>query len=37
MFYADLPVFAIFQDELETRKSLKAFFLHPIYLQLENV
>ena len=29
MFYAGFLVFAIFQDELEARKSLKAFFLQP--------
>ena len=28
-FKASLPVFAIFQDELEARKSLRAFFSQP--------
>ena len=27
---AGFPVFAVFKDELATRKSLKAFFLQPI-------
>ena len=29
MFQGGFPMFAIFQDELEARKSLKAFFLQP--------
>ena len=29
MFEAGFPVFALFQDELEARKSLKAFCLQP--------
>ena len=29
MFLSRLPVFDIFQDELEARKSLRAFFLQP--------
>ena len=29
MFKADIPVFAIFQDELDARKSLRAFFSLP--------
>ena len=36
MFWANFPVFTTFQDELEPRKSLKSFFLQPIYLGLEN-
>ena len=36
MFWANFLVFATFQDELEARKSLKASFLQPIYLGLEN-
>ena len=30
MFEAGFPVFALFQDELEARKSLRAFCLQPI-------
>ena len=29
MFKAAFPVFAIFQDELKARKSVRAFFLQP--------
>ena len=29
MFWAGLPVFAVFKEELEARKSLKVFFLQP--------
>ena len=29
MFKAGFPVFAVFKDELEARKLLKAFFLQP--------
>ena len=29
MFYASFPVFAIFQDEIKARKSLRAFLLQP--------